>query len=116
MRIIIAMLVLGVVFLITGGLGWVERLPRNSLVGLRTPATMASDESWAMANRVAGRWITVSGAALTLGSVAAVAVRIGYGASSDYQATLYAAGILAGVCVVIGAVAGIAAGRRVRGE
>lgn len=37
--------------------GWRGDLARNKMVGIRTPATMASDEAWHVAHRLAGPWM-----------------------------------------------------------
>ncbi|OZM72700.1 hypothetical protein CFN78_13825 [Amycolatopsis antarctica] len=37
-----------------GYLGWREKLPRDRGAGVRTPATLASDEAFRVANKVAG--------------------------------------------------------------
>jgi uncharacterized membrane protein len=44
----------GAVIATVGFLGATERLPRNSLVGIRIPSTMRSDEAWRRAHRAAG--------------------------------------------------------------
>lgn len=54
-------LVIGVVVAVIGALGWRERLPRNRFGGVRTPATLASAEAFALGNRVAGLPIMVAG-------------------------------------------------------
>jgi hypothetical protein len=47
-------LVLGVVVGWSGLLGWRERLPRGRGAGVRTAATLRSDEAFRIANKVAG--------------------------------------------------------------
>ena len=39
---------------------WRGDLPRNSLAGIRTPATMASDAAWARGHRAGGPWLLAS--------------------------------------------------------
>ncbi|MDR1188642.1 MAG: SdpI family protein [Bifidobacteriaceae bacterium] len=117
MPVILTFVFLGVVFVVVGGLGWAKRLRRNSLVGLRTPSTMASDESWAQANFVAGRWLTVSGVVVLLGAVVAFVEWIGRAPATGLQVTLYVSGVLAAVGSVGGVAAGVIAARRsVRSE
>ncbi|WP_159942108.1 MULTISPECIES: SdpI family protein [unclassified Nocardiopsis] len=48
-------------------------LERNALVGLRTSATMASDEGWREGHRAAGPWLT---ATVRLGYLAAAAAAV----------------------------------------
>jgi uncharacterized membrane protein len=45
--------------------GWRGRLPRNRGAGIRTPATLASDETWDTAHRAAGPWMAIG----SLGSI-----------------------------------------------
>lgn len=47
-------ILLGLVVAWGGFLGWREKLPRDRGAGLRTAATMASDEAFALGNKVAG--------------------------------------------------------------
>ncbi|HET6499247.1 MAG TPA: SdpI family protein [Amycolatopsis sp.] len=55
-------LVLGVVVGWGGLLGWLERLPRARGAGVRTVATMRSDEAFRVANKVAGLPTVAAGA------------------------------------------------------
>ena len=64
-----AALALGVVAV----LGLRGRLRRNALVGVRTDASMASDESFALANKVAAPTTAAAAVMLLLGAVAAIA-------------------------------------------
>jgi predicted permease len=63
-------IVLGVVVGWGGLLGWRERLPRSRGAGVRTPATMRSDEAFRVANKVAGLPTLVAG---LVGVVAGIA-------------------------------------------
>ncbi|MPZ82639.1 MAG: hypothetical protein GEV28_20460 [Actinophytocola sp.] len=54
-------LVVGLVVGFVGVLGWRERLPRNRFGGVRTPATLRDDETFRVANKVAGPPISVAG-------------------------------------------------------
>ncbi|QQS00199.1 MAG: SdpI family protein [Austwickia sp.] len=48
-----------------------DGLERNRTVGIRTRATMASDEAWARGHRAAARWVLATGVlALVLGVIA----------------------------------------------
>lgn len=51
----------GLLLVVTGYLGWRERLRRNRFAGVRTSATMRDDEAFRLANRVAGLPVLVAG-------------------------------------------------------
>lgn len=63
-------IILGVVVGWSGMLGWRERLPRSRGAGVRTAATMRSDEAFRVANKVAGLPTVVAG---LVGVVAGIA-------------------------------------------
>jgi len=61
------------VFIVGGAivayLGWIglsDRLTRNAVVGIRTRATMRSDEAWRAAHRTAGVWFVTAGVITTV--------------------------------------------------
>lgn len=59
-----------------GALGWggsSGALPRNRILGVRTPRTLSSDEAWARAHQAAGPIWLWSGIGGALASVAAAA-------------------------------------------
>ena len=62
--------VFGLLFAVVGFLGMTERLPRNRFGGVRTEATMRSDETFRVANKVAGLPLLVAGLVGVLGGVA----------------------------------------------
>ncbi|WP_199428849.1 SdpI family protein [Qaidamihabitans albus] len=64
--------VLGVLVGWGGFLGWRERLPRDRGTGVRTAATLRSDEAFRVANRVAGLPTLVAGAVGLLSGAAAL--------------------------------------------
>ncbi|MCG8917984.1 SdpI family protein [Actinokineospora sp. PR83] len=70
----LAPLVAGLPLLAVGFLGLTERLPRNRFGGVRTPATLRSDEAFRVGNKVAGLPTLVAGAVGVLGAVAAWAM------------------------------------------
>ncbi|MFJ6675358.1 SdpI family protein [Actinosynnema sp. NPDC091369] len=61
----------GLVVGLVGYLGLTERLPRNRFAGLRTPATMRSEEAFRAANKAAGPPTIVGGAIGVVGAVVA---------------------------------------------
>ncbi|HKS48814.1 MAG TPA: SdpI family protein [Amycolatopsis sp.] len=63
-------IVLGVVVAWSGLLGWRERLPRDRGAGVRTAATLRSDEAFRVANKVAGLPTIVAGLVGVLAGVA----------------------------------------------
>jgi hypothetical protein len=54
-------LVVGLIIAVVGVLGACERLPRNRFGGVRTPATMRTDRTFLVANKVAGLPVAVAG-------------------------------------------------------
>ncbi|GLZ37410.1 SdpI family protein [Actinokineospora sp. NBRC 105648] len=65
----LAPLVAGLPLLVVGLLGFTERLPRNRFGGVRTPATLRSDEAFRVGNKVAGLPTAVAGLTGVLGGV-----------------------------------------------
>lgn len=63
-------MVIGLLIAIVGFLGLTERLPRNRFGGVRTEATMRTDETFRIANKVAGLPLLVAGLVGILGGVA----------------------------------------------
>jgi uncharacterized membrane protein len=50
---------------------WQERLPRNSIAGVRTRSTMRSDDAFRIANKAAAPLTVVAGVVLVAGGLAA---------------------------------------------
>ena len=65
----IAMMVGGIALVVLGVLGRTGKLTRQSIVGLRTKATLASDEAWNAAHEAAADWVVGAGAILAAGGV-----------------------------------------------
>ena len=57
----LVLLVVGAGIGLAGLLGFLERLPRNRFVGVRTPATLRSERAFVVANKIAGLPIAVAG-------------------------------------------------------
>ena len=73
---VLAALVLAVVAFVVVATAWAGmtgRLTRNWFVGIRTRATLASDEAWRAGHRAGGPWIIGAGASLFVGSVGVAA-------------------------------------------
>ena len=66
--------VLGVVVGWGGLLGWREKLPRDRGAGVRTAATLRSDDAFRIANKVAGLPTVTAGVAGILAGVAGLAM------------------------------------------
>ena len=92
-------------------LGARGKLPRNGFVGMRTSATLASDEAWTAAHRASAWSVAVAGVI----SVAAAAVAFGghLDTGDQYTAATIAA-IAVGIVVLIGGVQADAVARRHR--
>ncbi len=67
-------MLLGVLVGWGGLLGWRERLPRDRGAGVRTSATLRSDEAFRLANKVAGLPTIAAGVVGLLGGAAALAM------------------------------------------
>jgi uncharacterized membrane protein len=90
----------GILFVVLGAV--LGRIPPNSLVGVRTPWTMADEGVWLRTHRFTGRLLTLAGVAL-----AAVAT---LGAD---QIDLFVALV---VCVLVPAAAGVIYSRTIAGK
>jgi len=101
------LVVLGVALFTVAALGLRRRLPRNRWAGVRTPASLASDAAFSIANQVAAAPLGAAGAVALAGGVALVA-----GASGVLAWTLLVVS-LAGVFVLAG-VGGVAGDRAAR--
>jgi uncharacterized membrane protein len=65
----IAMMVGGIALVVLGAIARAGTLNRQSAVGLRTKATLASDEAWAAAHEASATWVVAAGAILFAGGV-----------------------------------------------
>jgi uncharacterized membrane protein len=95
----VLVLVVGVAFAAVGMLGLRGGLRRNRYVGVRTPAALRSDESFLLANQVAGLPTLVGGVVGVLGAATSLAMN-----SSPLPLVISLVGMLA--IVVAGAVLG----------
>lgn len=73
LRIVLLVLLVayGVPLGVVGLLGWRQRLPFAGRFGVRTPAAARDEETFRLANRVAGLPSTVAGAVAVLGGIVA---------------------------------------------
>jgi hypothetical protein len=70
----VLMMVAGVALAVVGALGWRRRLPRNRVAGVRTPATLRDDETFAVGNQVSAPLTVTAGVvALVAGAAALLA-------------------------------------------
>ena len=92
----VADFVLAVAFGVTGVLGLLRRLPRNRFVGIRTPVTLRSDETFAVAHVVAGPGLVGSAVILALAGV------IGIGSAGGVGLAFALVGLVAAL-VILGA-------------
>ena len=68
----IALMVGGVALVVLGAIARAGKLTRQSAVGLRTKATLASDGAWKAAHQAAANWVTGAGVILFVGGVLVV--------------------------------------------
>ncbi|TQC50289.1 SdpI family protein [Rhodococcus sp. WS4] len=54
--------------------GLAERLPRNRWAGVRTPETMRDDQTFALANKVAGPTLLAAAGLLVIGGIAGILI------------------------------------------
>lgn len=92
----VADFVLAVAFGVTGVLGLMRRLPRNRFVGIRTPVTLRSDETFAVAHVVAGPGLVGGAVILALAGV------IGIGSAGGVGLAFALVGLVASL-VILGA-------------
>ncbi len=107
---------LGAVLLAAGGglltvgmLGWQRRLPRNRVAGVRTPATLRSQEAFTAGNRVAAPPVLAAGAVCVLGGTLAFGAR-----GTALWMLVGGVGVVALVLVAAGGVLGDRAASMVR--
>jgi len=96
----VLLLVLGALWAVVGVRGIRGTLPRNRWLGVRSGETMRSEETFRLANRVAGPGTLGAGVILLFGAVATVAVPGGWAVAFGLVALVVA-------LVVIGLVSGI---------
>jgi len=65
--------VLNVLYAVLAACAWTGRLRKNRLLGIRTPSTLSSAETWTRAHRVAAPW-WAAGAALGIACAVTAAV------------------------------------------
>jgi hypothetical protein len=87
-------------------------LKPNGWAGIRTRATLASDEAWYATHAAGGRWITIAGWVITIAGLAILLIRPDDDTAS--QIALWG-GILAGASVLYGGYLGHRAARDLAG-
>jgi uncharacterized membrane protein len=100
-----ALVVVSVVLTVVGGRAARGRLPRGHVVGLRTSATLASEEAWRVGNEVAGAHVVLVGAGGLFASLGTLAVTLA-GAGDDVV------GLISAVTALVIAGGAVAAGVR----
>ncbi|GIW12710.1 MAG: hypothetical protein KatS3mg062_0149 [Tepidiforma sp.] len=96
----LAVLIGGLLLVVTGWLGLNGRLPRQHLVGIRTPYALSSDERWAAVHRFGGIYLLLGGVAAVAAAAAVLPFSIA-GALPDG----FAVAVLLGLAVVVGGTA-----------
>ena len=89
-----------------GGRG---KLPRNHLAGIRTQATMKSDEAWNAAHKAAAPWLLAAGMAAILGGITDLLLAAANSSLVLWATTFFGLAITA--CVTVGAFIGQGAAR-----
>ena len=56
----------GILFVITGWLAWLQKLPPNPVIGIRTRYTLASGDNWYATHHAAGPMLIFGGVAATM--------------------------------------------------
>lgn len=100
----VLLVVVGLALLALGVLGSRERVRRNRWAGVRTPATLRSEDAFALANRVAAAPLGAAGAVAVAGGATLLA-----GASGALAWVVLAMSAVGSV--VLGAVGGLAGDR-----
>lgn len=101
----------GVLFVVTGVLGMLERLPKNDWVGIRMDEVMRDERTWLEGHRAGGPWVLAAGVVALLAEAVVLVVRPAPAvASSIATAGLLAAFLAAGIAGVVAQ----AAARKVR--
>lgn len=72
--LLVVLVAFGVLLGGVGVLGWRDRLSRTGRLGVRTPAAIRDDETFRLANRVAGPPVLVAGLAAILGGLGAISL------------------------------------------
>lgn len=108
---VVAFVLLGAVF---GGVGVMlgsGRITRNNAIGIRTAATLSSDEAWKLGHQAGGRWVIASAVASGMATLIGVLVLVVTGLKPSELDTALV--ILGGFGVIIGllVVAGVVADR-----
>jgi uncharacterized membrane protein len=70
----IALMAGGIALVVLGAIARAGKLPRQSVLGLRTKETLASDEAWEAAQEAGANWVIGAGAILFVGGVSVMLV------------------------------------------
>ncbi|MDO5727877.1 MAG: SdpI family protein [Bowdeniella nasicola] len=71
----IPLILIGVTIVGLGAASKAERLPINSIIGIRIPSTMVDNATWIRSHRAAWAWICIAGLGLTLAGVLVLATK-----------------------------------------
>jgi len=96
----------GIVIVWVSVLGWQGKLPRNGYAGVRTPATMRSDEAFRVANKVAAPLAVAGGVVMAAAGILAAVVPL-----RDVGYPVFGGTLLAVALIVLGATKGVHACR-----
>ncbi|MDI2036491.1 SdpI family protein [Paenarthrobacter nitroguajacolicus] len=100
---------LGLLLIVLGAISIVGKLPMNSLVGIRLPATMVSQEAWKAGHKAAGPCVITAGICSAAG---AAAIPLFPAVEPPTLALIAVAAVV--LCIIIAA--GVASGAAKRGS
>ena len=100
----------GVLVALSGALGWIGKLPRNRLAGVRTTSTMRSENAFAVGNRVAGPAITLGGLAAVVAGLLGIFLP-----ADDAEGAILVGVLLMAVLAIVGGILGSRAAGRTDG-
>ena len=98
----------GVAIAVAGAMARAERLSRQALVGIRTRATMASDDAWYAAQSAGADWVVFGGIIMAIGGLLTLLMESDDAAGVVSLATV----AIALIPIAIGGIRGQAAARR----
>lgn len=107
------MVVVGIAVVVVAELGRIGRLRRNAFTGIRTPATMRSDETWLAAHRAGFGPTAAGGAVSVVSGIVAIVLAVAEADAWPAFVVVLVGAVLLAAGAIAGVVAGVAAARRI---